>query len=59
MIYWEACKEMQKNNNGDPFHHEDVVKYLEAHESDIAWEINDFGELRLAFIALVGRKPEK
>ena len=50
---------MQKNNNGDPFHHEDVVKYLEAHESDIAWEINDFGELRLAFIALVGRKPEK
>lgn len=32
--------------------------YLEAHETDIAWQINDFGELEGIFKAVFGRKPE-
>lgn len=37
----------------------DAMKhYLLMHESDIAHEINDFGDLRLIFIGLLNRKPE-
>ncbi len=36
-----------------------LIAYLESHESDIAWGINDFGELRSTFFMLTGRKPLK
>ncbi len=35
-----------------------LKKYLLSHESDIAHEINDFGDLYDAFRLVVGRKPD-
>ena len=38
---------------------EQIIEYFKAHESDIAHEVNDFGDLRVSFIQLLGREPEK
>lgn len=35
----------------------DLIGYLHTHESDIANEINDFGDLKLIFIKLFNREP--
>lgn len=32
--------------------------YLASHEDDIAWEINDFGELKGLFIEMFNRSPK-
>jgi len=37
----------------------DVLKYVLSHESDIANDMEDFGELRAFFIAAFKREPEK
>lgn len=37
----------------------DIIDYLVFHEDDIAYGINDFGDLRQAFEELVGREPQK
>ena len=37
----------------------DFVAYLERHEDDIAWDINDYGDLREIFIAIFSRPPKK
>jgi hypothetical protein len=34
-------------------------EYLTSHESDIAYEINDFGMLKSTFERVIGRKPLK
>lgn len=36
-----------------------LKKYLRAHESDIAYEVNDFKELRLIFVEIVGIAPSE
>ena len=33
--------------------------YLLDHESDIAWEVNDFGELKDWFVSVFSRQPSK
>lgn len=38
---------------------QDLIAWLLNHESDIAHEINDFGELQTIFKALIGRKAKK
>ena len=38
---------------------QDLITWLLRHESDIAHEINDFGELQTIFIAVIGRKAKK
>jgi len=35
----------------------DLKGYLAAHESDIAFEINDFGQLFTIFVEIFGRRP--
>ena len=37
----------------------ELVQYLKYHEDDIAYNINDFGELRCLFLAIFNRAPEK
>ena len=37
----------------------DLLAYLEYHESDIAYDINDFGDLKRVFFHLFGHDPEK
>lgn len=34
-----------------------LAAYLEAHESDIANEINDFGDLKELFVIVFGEEP--
>ena len=36
-----------------------LMTYLLNHESDIAWRANDFEDLRLIFIELIGHEPKK
>ena len=36
---------------------EELKAYLLSHESDIACEVNDFGDLVNVFIEVLGRKP--
>ena len=36
----------------------DLKAYLESHESDIAFEINDFGQLFSTFVEVFGRRPK-
>lgn len=33
--------------------------YLETHEEDIAWRVNDFEELADLYILIYGREPRK
>lgn len=35
----------------------DLYKYLRAHESDIAYEIDDFGDLTVLFQVVMDREP--
>lgn len=37
---------------------EDLIFWLKSHESDIAFEVNDFGDLRHVFFDVAGRYPE-
>ena len=37
---------------------EDLKEYLLSHEDDIAFGINDFGDLKQAFIGFFGREAE-
>jgi hypothetical protein len=37
----------------------DFTAYLLRHEDDIAFEVNDYGELKEVFEACIGRLPEK
>jgi hypothetical protein len=34
-----------------------LIEYLTSHESDIAYDINDFGDLKEVFIFYIGRPP--
>ncbi len=36
---------------------ETLINYMSAHETDIALEVDDYGDLLPIFIALIGRKP--
>jgi hypothetical protein len=36
-----------------------MQEYLKSHESDIAYEINDFGDLKDIFMMVFDREPEK
>ena len=36
-----------------------LMAYLLSHEVDIAWEYEDFGELREIFVELLDREPKK
>ena len=38
---------------------EDLTNYLLSHEDDIAYDIEDYGELKDVFDACIGRLPEK
>ena len=33
--------------------------WLLRHESDIAWGINDYGDLIFLFVKIIGRQPRK
>ena len=37
----------------------DFTAYLLRHEDDIAFEVNDYGDLKEVFEACIGRLPEK
>ena len=37
----------------------EIAAYILSHESDIAYGINDFAELRNAFVKLIGREADK
>ena len=34
-----------------------LIDYMSRHETDIAMDINDYGDLAPVFIALIGHKP--
>ena len=36
-----------------------LLEYLQNHESDIAYGINDFGDLKELFVELFNREPKK
>ena len=36
-----------------------LADFLESHETDIAEEINDFGELKYLFVNIFGQLPNK
>ena len=36
-----------------------LAEYLESHEQDIAFSINDYGHLRTLFVDLFNRLPEQ
>ena len=38
---------------------DDLMHYLISHESDIALDINDFGELRAIFTELLDHEPKE
>lgn len=42
-----------------PIEQLDMMEYLLAHEGDIYWGINDFGELRDVFVSTFKRQPKK
>lgn len=37
----------------------DLVTYLMEHEDDIAYSVNDFGDLRALFVDVMGEDPKK
>tara|TARA_R110002096_G_scaffold315227_2_gene509436 strand:- start:769 stop:942 length:174 start_codon:yes stop_codon:yes gene_type:complete len=49
MTHEETTRHMKKT----------LESWLLDHESDIAWEVNDFGEIREWFVEVFDRQPSK
>lgn len=36
-----------------------LANFLDSHEDDIAWDVNDFGSLREVYIEIFEQEPKK